>query len=208
MTEEPAPYHVTSRPAIERLRERLEGLLPGPIVDTAAEIAALLRHCWPSLSGSGEAAMATDKLGRIEQLEWAPPCLFFTMERHGAAKLDSKRAELQRWRIDLAQQSASFDSVGRRQLRPKEPRFDARPSAEALANAIAGQRADDPRLRWGPTGEVRVLISEIVPQSGPKKTVDGRRRRLTLALQDALQTRGWVPVKGTAPHTYRKKLSD
>ena len=55
--------------------------------------------------------MWASKLGRMEKVEWQPPYLTFSIERHGATVKGSTRAELQNWQVDTSHRS----------LNPNEP---------------------------------------------------------------------------------------
>ena len=63
-------------------------------IDQPRKLERLLSEVWDDLGGS-DCGMAGHKLiGRMEHVEWNPPVLTFTIERHGGTVLGSTRAEL------------------------------------------------------------------------------------------------------------------
>jgi hypothetical protein len=181
------------------LREFLAPREPGALTGCVG-LEAVLAAAWPELDGADAEAMRSDKLyGRVENPQWEPPRLTFVVERHGQTVNGSSRASLHTWTVDVAAGTATC-RVGRfRQLRPRSSPFDVGPVVAELVAAIAAEAAD-PRLRWLGTEVVRVQIGQIVPDSGPAQTVQGRRRRLREALTAALAARGWSAAEG--PNTY------
>jgi hypothetical protein len=112
---------------IQELRQRLANL-PAGVVEDLLEIERLLARCWHELDGGETGAMAGYKLlDRMKDVTWNPPELTFTIERHGATALGSTRAELHRWTVDVQKETATCMLVGRRQLKPMQPRLDVRP---------------------------------------------------------------------------------
>jgi hypothetical protein len=176
---------------MDELTGYLKDLDPGP-VDQTSHLERLLARVWDDLGGD-EAGMTGDKLiGRMEQAEWTPPKLSFSIERHGGAVLGSTRAECQRWTVDLEKKSATCERTGHRQLSPMATRVDVEPIADEIADKIVNGEPDD-RLRWLGDGSVRVEMAKIFPTgSGYKQTVQGRRRRLRDALIERLNPMGWA----------------
>ncbi|HUY61768.1 MAG TPA: hypothetical protein VMW49_07820 [Candidatus Dormibacteraeota bacterium] len=119
--------------------------------------------------------------------------LQFRIERHGPTAQGSTRAEVQSWTVDVDAGTAAATAVGRRQLRPMARQLDVRPLADHVANLIV-RDVDDPGLRWsGNRRRVTVRIGEVIPDHGPKETVQGRRRRFREALETALAKERWTP---------------
>ena len=89
----------------------------------------------------------------------------------------------------------TFETVGRRQVRPMQSRLDVRPIAEEIAAAILAGRPDD-RLKWDGEDHVRLLICEVLPaRSAVKETLAGRRKRLREAVAIIIAPAGWKMVK-------------
>lgn len=84
---------------MEALQELLAALPPGPIPEDI-KLDKALAACWDGFRGSDDGGMKDDKLlGRMENVQWQPPILTFTIERHGGTVNGSTRAELQHWEI-------------------------------------------------------------------------------------------------------------
>jgi hypothetical protein len=172
----------------------MKNLEPGPIEETTHH-ERLLSEVWDDLGGD-EGGMTGQKLvGRMKHIEWHPPVLSFSIERHGGTVLGSTRAEVQQWCVDIDRQIASCESTGHRQLSPMARRVDVDSIAEQIAGRIANGEADD-RLSWLGDGPVRVEVGKIFPDgSGYKQTFQGRRKRLREALLARLGTMGWNHVR-------------
>lgn len=175
--------------SIEQLKLYLEKTKPGKIADVS-ELVPLLRECWDQFEGSEEENMQAWKLDRIEDVSWDPPLLSFIIERHGGTVLGSTRADKQRWDVDLDGKTAKCYSAGPRQLYPRSPPLNVQPIAEEIAALLINRRQDD-RLKWRADGTVQVLTGKIIPDEGPKQTVNGRRKRFREALVSILEPLGW-----------------
>lgn len=185
------------------LLEYLNSLQAGPVPDPA-ELTHLLAACWEDFTGSDAEGMEAGKLdGRIEHVAWTPPELSFTIERHGGTVLGSRRAERHRWTLDVDTRTASCERIGHQQLSPMAPQLDVRPLAKQIARLILERRLDE-RVQWNSDGSVRLCIGMIIPDSGPKQTVEGRRRRFRKALDNELAGSGWRPVR---PNVYQAPRS-
>lgn len=177
--------------SLNDLRNYLASLPQGKI-DDVAELERQLASCWAQLAGSGEGGMAGYKLStRTEEMDWNPPLLTFTIERHGAAALGSKYAELQSWTVDVDSGSAQPQSGRRRLVSPLSPRVDVKPIADEIAVLILAGK-EDSRLKWYGHAKVRILIGRIFPAgSAVKQTLTGRRKRFKGALTERLEKVGW-----------------
>lgn len=162
----------------------------------AAELEPLLSAAWPDLAGSGDHGMHERKLiGRLESPTWNPPLLTFAIERHGAARNGSSRAEVQHWIVDLEARTATTGKSEVRQLAPSAPRLDVEPMAEAVAALVAGGVRGDARVTWIDDDHVVVNTGALIPNVGPKDTVAGRRKRLRAAVAVRLRELGWVETR-------------
>jgi hypothetical protein len=173
----------------------------GPTVD-ATELAAILSAHWHEFDGGNSNGMAGSKLqGRMEDVEWLPPILTFTIERHGGTVYGSTRAELQRWTLDTQKMTATCETVGQRQLQPVQAKLKVEPLAEEIA-AMVVKRQDDERLKWYGDGQVQVVIGEVLPEeSAVKQTLAGRRKRFRQAITARLAQSGWEEVRA---NVYRR----
>jgi len=180
---------------MQKLIDYLNSLNAGPISETT-KLTNLLEACWDEFSGSASEGMAGYKLrGRIEEGFWNPPILSFTIERHGATVLGSTRAEYQGWEINLKEKTASCQSIGYKQILPKQPRMDLKPIAEEIAQLIISYQ-EDSRLNWKNDGTVAVRIGNILPEySAVKQTLVNRRKRFRGILEELLNNAGWKKIR-------------
>jgi len=177
---------------------------PGPISDTN-HLDSLLAECWDALDGSDAEGMEGYKLnGRIEDAEWNPPALSFTLERHGGTVLGSSRAELQEWNIDINARTATCSIVGHRQIHPMAPRLDVLPLAQEVVKLILEGKKDE-RLTWYENGSVRVHIGKILTESSAmRQTLAGRRKRFRNAVESLLGENCWTCIR---PNVYQPPAS-
>ncbi len=179
---------------IQELRSILNRLVPGAIAE-AGQVERTLADCWTEFVGYDENGMAGHKLiGRMENVEWRPPILSFTIERHGGTVLGSTRAELHCWQVNLDQMTATCIAAGHRQvgITAKSVRQDElQQIADEIAALIQNGAADD-RLSWKVSDTVHVIAEQIIPaKSGFKRTLEGRRKRLRQVLEEVLAGLGW-----------------
>ena len=147
---------------MDELRQYLSGQKPGPLKVTS-EMEHLLAEVWDDLGGDGGGMVGCKLISRMEQVEWHPPALTFTIERHGGTVLGSTRAEMQHWTVDFDSRTATLERTSIRQLSPTASRVDIAPIAAEIAESIIGGLIDD-RLRWLGDGRVRVEMSKIFPE--------------------------------------------
>ncbi len=188
---------------MNELKSHLKTLTPGPIEDPG-EVESFLYDWWDEFIGSDAEAMNCDKLGRMENVSWNPPVLTFDIERHGGTVHGSSRAEIHQWDVNVESMNA-FCSTGRfRQLTPRQPPLDVKPLVAEIAELIVGA-VDDERVKQNKDGSVRVVIGKIIPDDGPKETVQSRRKRFRLALEEELKPKGWQSIR---PNVYALMEAD
>jgi hypothetical protein len=186
------------------LRDFLRRLPAGPIADPR-DLVSHLVPCWEQFHGSSSEGTEAYKLSRIEDVMWDPPCLSFTIERHGGTVMGS-RAALHKWTVDIDGQKASCEpSFSYRQIRKRQPPLLVEPLADDVAQKIISGAAA-PELSWKSDSLVRVLIQTVIPAGPgvPQQTLRGRRKRFRTALEVQLQQGGWEAV---GPNTYAKRQS-
>jgi len=173
---------------IDRLRRFLDEKPRGSVDESAID--GLLTAAWDALSGSSEGGMRAEKiLGRLEDVVWDPPRLSFTIERHGAAVLGSSRAGLQEWEVDLDARVARHSETRQRRIRPTAPALDVKPLAAQTFDLIVTRERHE-WLNWRADGSVSVVIGAIIPDDGPKQTIQGRRRRFREDLEERIVKAG------------------
>jgi hypothetical protein len=191
---------------LQTLLNELKDTPPGPIDATAYDkIINLLAACWGGLKGANDTSMEPWKLDRAEDLSWNPPCLTFTVERHGATMLGSSRAELQTWSVDLQLGAARCWSGRYRQLSPTASRLDVKPIAARVREAVQqGPAAScalvkDGIVVWNGNNQLSIKHGALIPGGGYEQTVAGRRRRFRNELERLMKDIGWefVDVKRT-----------
>jgi hypothetical protein len=176
------------------LRSILNCLAPGPIPD-ANEVERALADCWHEFDGNDEHGMESHKLiSRMEKVEWRPPILSFTIERHGGTVLGSTRAELHHWQVNLDEMTATCSVAGQRTVKATSKvvrHNDLQLVAQEIAELVQ-QGATDPRLIWKGSDAVHVVVEQIIPTTSAfARTVQGRRKRLRQALEEVLAKAGW-----------------
>ena len=180
--------------ALESLTEYLFALQSGPIED-ATRCEVLLADAWQELETDYGALSGRKLIGRMEDIRWNPPLLSFTIERHGATKYGSSRAELQDWVVDVEEGMASFSCKRYRQLYRRSPPLKTKPLAEETKKLIVENR-DSEKLKWSEDKtKVKVVIGKIIPDDTAKQTVAARRKRFRRDLTELLQEHGWAEVR-------------
>lgn len=179
---------------MDKLLDYLKSLPAGPVSDTK-RLEKLLSVCWEEFDGNNAENMAGYKLhDRMEEVEWEPPFLRFTIERHGATVMGSSRAELMDWNINVHEKTAVCAKGRYKQIKERKAPVYVKPIAAKVAQLIIKQKPDK-RLKWNNDGTVRVLIGEIFPAgSAIAQTLQGRRKRFKLALEKHLNDAGWEKV--------------
>jgi hypothetical protein len=88
------------------LRAYLDSVSPGGVPDPG-KLEGLLGQCWDGFDRGEAEGMSGSKLrGRVQNLRWDPPRLFFEIERHGGTVLGSSRAERHEWNVDLVSRTS------------------------------------------------------------------------------------------------------
>ncbi|MHC4132959.1 MAG: hypothetical protein ACYSR3_13360 [Planctomycetota bacterium] len=185
---------------MKELKEFLNLLPSGKITDTS-EIEQMLVVSWEEFTFTGmEGGMAGHKIsGRIEGAEWNPPLLSFTIERHGAMKFSSSRAELQHWVLNINTGEAGF-TQGYREKSKRLPPLKTKPLAEDVGKLIVS-RKDDKKLKWYDDKTcIKVIIGEIIPDNIAKQSLASRRKRFRRDLTEFLSKFGWQEI---GPNNYR-----
>ncbi len=87
---------------IKKLRRYLASVPPGSIA-SPSHLKTLLALCWDDLEGWNQENMTVGEFRdlEIEEVEWEPPLLRFTIERYGATVLGSTNLHRQRWQVNV-----------------------------------------------------------------------------------------------------------
>jgi hypothetical protein len=173
----------------------LDSRHPGPVAETT-ELERVLTDVWGDLHSDDDSMGGHKLAGRLEQVEWHPPLLTFTIERHGGTVRGSTRGELQHWTVDVRAGTATSRRAGHRQLAPMAERLDVTPLVDEVARSIVEGRAHGCVRRLA-DGRVHVVVARLFPDSsGFKRTVQGRRKRFREALIERLRANGWTHLGG------------
>jgi hypothetical protein len=85
-----------------------------------------------------------------------------------------------------------------------QPRLDVKPLVAKVVS-LAGSGADDSFLRWSADRtRVTVMTGSVIPATGYRQTIEGRRKRFREALREAMKSSGWREVAGTSPNTWER----
>lgn len=175
---------------MNQLQDLLAEFMPGPIANDLG-LDSALAACWNRLNGHNDGGMRDYKLlGRMENIEWQPMILTFTIERHGGTMQGSTRAELQHWEVNLTKYTARIVKEGHRQLTPMASRMSIKSLAAEITGLIVNGE-DDERISWQDDGTVKIVLSKCVSSEGFKRTVEGRRKRLVEYVGEQLVEHGW-----------------
>jgi hypothetical protein len=121
----------------------------------------------------------------MKGVEWNPPMLSFTIERHGGTVMGSSRTEVQGWWVDAQAKTVYCEKVSHRQVRPMQRRIYIKPLVESIL----------PAMRSGSENELVDKHDDgtlIFPKgSAVRMTLEGRRKRLREAVADVLLKEGW-----------------
>lgn len=168
---------------MKELIEYLGSIRPGPIKEEGENLERALWSCWGEFDGTQELD-GYKLLHRMEDVRWQPPILSFVIERHGAAVLGSKYAELHQWTLNLETRQANVSVVGKQAVFPIDSKLNVRPLAEEVAQLIVNH-VEDERLKWNKDNTVRVYIGDVIPATN-KQTAAGRRKRFHKAQDELL----------------------
>jgi hypothetical protein len=171
------------------------------------EVESLLSSCWDHLAGSRDGEMRAEKLnGRTDDLEWSPPRLTFSIERHAEAVTGSTTAAVQHWEVDLEQETAALIESGSGQIIRMDLRMDESSIVAAeLAAAINEHRADT-RIHWFAMDSVRISTHLAIPATKGTNTIR-RRRRFVAEIKQLLRPLDWW-LTSTNPLIFEHQTRD
>lgn len=172
---------------LSALRKRIYSLLASSLSYPSWELLKALRDWWTAMGTEFGTKMGAWKAGRIDEIDWWPPLLTFTITRHPGAW-----ERRQRWTYDFDSNRASVVSEwGLRQnaaYTTKQATEDAKEIVKALTSGRSHpclQRKGDHVTIW--LG--RLPDTKPVPYVLPHRTAKGRQARLKKIIAEALSTR-------------------
>jgi hypothetical protein len=156
------------------------------------ESLALIYQQWEDLTIIGDDhSIALYKLTdeRIENLHVDDDgCFNFSIERHGRAAMGSPYADVHHWVVDLAAKTAWIAGTTPRLIGKRSQPIDVAAVVTTILNALKNE--DATIVDRTKDGRRRVNIQVVVPDEGKEKTTRGRRKRIWVALNEALASEG------------------
>ena len=136
--------------------------------------------------------LSMDKLrvDRVENLRREDDLVRFEIERHGETVRGSSRGQVHHWVIDTRRRERWIEMKTVRQVseRAKPVVID-----QYVKPILDGIESADPRVVSSrANGSVRINIEALIPNVGYRQTVQGRRRRLRMRLNEELTHRSLV----------------
>jgi hypothetical protein len=185
---------------MNELKDFLNSLKPGLLNrNQISKLQTLLQRYWHQFKGSDETKMVGYKLLRgIEDVEWDPPKLFFTIERHGITMLGSSRADLQMWTLNIEDETVTANTLDTyRQIYSRQSPLKVGLIAEDLYQKITNNIVDD-RIKRYSDGRIEIRIgniNELKEGSAVKQTLMQRRKRFRLKMDELLLNSGWEKIR-------------
>lgn len=188
--------------SINELRLYLSFVAPGPIpLNKVSPLLGLLTKAWDSFDGGSDQSTFSNKLGRAECLDWKPPYLRFTLERHGATVNGSTRGALHHWKVNTDTGVAEIEKNGSRQLSPMSPKLDVKKLALETKARILNHEMHE-SLEWHDRSQVLLLVSNLIPAE-KHQTTQSRRKRFSTELSSAMSEAGWELFRKGSRYGYK-----
>ncbi len=180
---------------MQELRNYLASLPTGPIA-APSHLKRLLASCWNDFEGSHQENMKAEKLGnrQMEEVEWEPPILSFTIERYRVTLLGSAQTERHRWEVNVGTKEAICYNPGFRRIQPRQPAHNADPIVKEVVRLIRNHQETE-WLKWNKDGSVRVVIGKVFPVfTNLNKHLIWQRDRFRAKVDERLTTAGWIKI--------------
>lgn len=189
--------------ALSELRNALQRIPAGKLNESAKQVESLLAAAWNEIDGTeSEKTHAYKLIGRMENTEWHPPLLTFSIERHGGTCMGSTRADLHHWTIDVESGTATVQISGYRQLSPRNKPLKIQALVKSVIEKVqSGEKANF--LVWKSPSEFRLLIGQVIPDDCPNATLSGRRKRFSREFDVALAQVGWKRMQ-RGQHSFQR----
>jgi hypothetical protein len=155
------------------------------------ELLRMLREQWEDLTIIGDDhSIALYKLTdeRIENLHVDNDgCINFSIERHGRTTMGSPYADVHHWVVDLAAKTAWIAGTTPRLIGKRSQPIDVAAVVTTILDALKNE--DATIVDRTKDGRLRIKIKAVTPDGG-KETTQGRRKRIWVALNEALAREG------------------
>jgi len=181
---------------MQELRNFLASRPPGSIA-TPSHLERILASSCHDFEYSNQENMKAGELKNreIEEVEWKPPTLSFTIQRYRVTLLGSATSERQRWAVNVDTKEALCYNAGSGQTTPSQPPLNVEPIVEEVVRLIKNHQKTE-WLKWQNDGSVHVVMGKVFPVStNLNKHLTRRRERFRTKVEESLTTAGWMKIK-------------
>ena len=181
---------------MQELRNFLASLPPGSIAAPSRLERILASSCHDFEYSTQENMKAGELKNReMEEVEWNPPTLSFTIQRYRVTLLGSATSERQRWAVNVDTKEALCYNAGSGQTTPSQPPLNVEPIAEEVVRLVKNHQKTE-WLKWQNDGSVHVVMGKVLPVStNLNKHLSQKRERFLAKVDESLTTAGWMKIK-------------
>jgi len=181
---------------MQELRNFLASLPPGSIAAPSHLERILASSCHDFEYSNQENMKAGELKNReIEEVEWEPPILSFTIERYRVTLLGSATSERHRWEVNVVTKEAFCNKTGSGRTNPNQPPINVEPIVEEVVRLIKNHQKTE-WLKWQDDGSVHVVMGKVFPVStNLNKHLSRQRERFRAKVAESLTTAGWMKIK-------------
>lgn len=181
---------------MQELRNFLASLPPGSIAAPSHLERILASSCLDFEYSNQENMKAGELKNReIEEVEWKPPTLSFTIQRYRVTLLGSATSERQRWEVNVVTKEALCYKAGSGRANPSQPPPNVEPIVEEVVRLIKNHQKTE-WLKWQNDGSVHVVMGKVFPVStNLNKHLRRQRERFWAKIEESLTTAGWMKIK-------------
>jgi len=181
---------------MQELRNFLASLPPGSIAAPSHLERILASSCHDFEYSNQENMKAGELKNReIEEVEWKPPILSFTIQRYRVTLLGSATSERQRWEVNVVTKEALCYKAGSERANPSQPPPNVEPIVEEDVRLIKNHQKTE-WLKWQNDGSVHVVMGKVFPVStNLNKHLSRQRERVRAKVDESLTTAGWRKIK-------------
>ena len=181
---------------MQELRNFLASLPPGSIAAPSHLERILASSCHDFEYSNQENMKAGELKNReIEEVEWKPPTLSFTIQRYRVTLLGSATSERQRWAVNVDTKETLCYNAGSGQTTPSQPPLNVEPIVKEVVRLIKNHQKTE-WLKWQNDGSVHVVMGKVFPVStNLNKHLRWQRERFRTKVEESLTTAGWMKIK-------------
>jgi hypothetical protein len=181
---------------MQELRNFLAILPPGSIAAPSHLERILASSCHDFEYSNQENMKAGELKNReIEEVEWKPPTLSFTIQRYRVTLLGSATSERQRWAVNVDTKETLCYNAGSGQTTPSQPPLNVEPIVKEVVRLIKNHQKTE-WLKWQNDGSVHVVMGKVFPVStNLNKHLRWQRERFRTKVEESLTTACWMKIK-------------